>query len=144
MLNEVIVMGRMTAEPELRYTSSNNIPVLTFSVAVNRDYETNGKREADFIDITAWRGTAEFVANYFRKGAMIIVIGHLQQKRWTDDDGKNHSRMIVIADRVKFGQSKRSSENRTTDHSNEYDGVVVDPATGEVIAMKEGGSSGSE
>ena len=74
MLNEVIVMGRLTAEPELKYTS-NNIPVLSFSIAVSRSYETDGKRESDFISVTAWRNTAEFVAKYFRKGAMMIVLG---------------------------------------------------------------------
>lgn len=135
MLNEVIVMGRLTAEPELKYTS-NNIPVLSFSVAVNRSYKTDEKRESDFINVTAWRSTAEFVANYFRRGAMMIVIGHLVQQRWTDDNGKNHSKMVVIADRIRFGETKRSSDIRETNKLYESEGIKVDPTTGEVVAME--------
>lgn len=134
MLNEVIVMGRLTAEPELKYTS-NNIPVLSFSIAVSRSYETDGKRESDFISVTAWRNTAEFVAKYFRKGAMMIVLGHLMQQRWTDDNGQNHSKMVVVADRVRFGETKRCCDIRETNKLYESEGIKVDPTTGEVVAM---------
>ncbi|WP_432616844.1 single-stranded DNA-binding protein [Butyricicoccus sp.] len=135
MLNEVIVMGRLTAEPELKYTS-NNIPVLSFSIAVSRSYETDGKRESDFISVTAWRNTAEFVAKYFRKGAMMIVLGHLMQQRWTDDNGQNHSKMVVVADRVRFGETKRCCDIRETNKLYESEGIKVDPTTGEVVAME--------
>lgn len=135
MLNEVIVMGRLTAEPELKYTS-NNIPVLSFSIAVSRSYETDGKRESDFISVTAWRNTAEFVAKYFRKGAMMIVLGHLMQQRWTDDNGQNHSKMVVVADRVRFGETKRCCDIRETNKMYESEGIKVDPTTGEVVAME--------
>lgn len=135
MLNEVIVMGRLTAEPELKYTS-NNIPVLSFSIAVSRSYETDGKRESDFISVTAWRNTAEFVAKYFRKGAMMIVLGHLMQRRWTDDNGQNHSKMVVVADRVRFGETKRCCDIRETNKLYESEGIKVDPTTGEVVAME--------
>lgn len=135
MLNQVIVMGRLTAEPELKYTS-NNVPVLSFSVAVLRDYETDGKRESDFINVTAWRNNAEFVANYFRKGAMMIVLGHLMQQRWTDDNGQNHSKMVVVADRVRFGETKRCCDIRENSKLYESEGIRVDPTTGEVVAME--------
>lgn len=112
MLNEVILMGRLTAEPEMKHTKQGNIPVLSFSIAVDREYVANGERETDFINVTAWRGTADFIQKYFHKGMMMIVIGSLRNQRWQDDDGSNHSRLEVVAEKVKFGETKKSRESR--------------------------------
>lgn len=104
MLNRVILMGRLTHAPELKYTVSN-VPVCTISLAVERSYAgPDGKREADFIDVVCWRHTAEFVARYFRKGLLVAVEGRLQMRRWTDKQGNNRVAHEVIADSVYFAE----------------------------------------
>ena len=104
-------MGRLTRDPELRYTQSN-IPVVTFSIAVDRNYSNNGgDRQTDFIDIVAWRRTAEFVSQWFTKGQMIVVVGSIQSRRWQDKNGNNRTSIEVVADEVQFGESKRSLES---------------------------------
>ncbi len=111
MLNKAILMGRLTRDPELRYTQSN-IPVVTFSIAVDRNYSgNNGDRQTDFIDIVAWRRTAEFVSQWFTKGQMIAVVGSIQSRRWQDKNGNNRTSIEVIADEVQFCGDKRSREN---------------------------------
>lgn len=106
MLNRIVLMGRLTRDPELRKTQSDT-PVCSFSLAVDRDYKKEGeKKETDFIDIVAWRSTAEFVRNYFAKGRMAVVEGRLQIRDWTDKDGGKRRSAEVIADRVYFGDSK--------------------------------------
>lgn len=111
MLNKAILMGRLTRDPELRYTQSN-VPVVTFSIAVDRNYSgNNGERQTDFIDIVAWRRTAEFVSQWFTKGQMIVVVGSIQSRRWQDKNGNNRTSIEVIADEVQFGESKRSRES---------------------------------
>jgi single-strand DNA-binding protein len=105
MLNKVILMGRLVADPELRQTS-NNISVCRFRIAVNRPYSKDGERVADFISISAWRQTAEFVHRYFSKGKMIIVEGSLRNNDYTDNNGVKHYSMEVLADSVSFGESK--------------------------------------
>lgn len=111
MLNKAILMGRLTRDPELRYTQSN-IPVVTFSIAVDRNYSgNNGDRQTDFIDIVAWRRTAEFVSQWFTKGQMIVVVGSIQSRRWQDKNGNNRTSIEVVADEVQFGESKRSRES---------------------------------
>ena len=110
MLNKAILMGRLTRDPELRYTQSN-LPVVSFSIAVDRNYGGNGKeRQTDFIDIVAWRRTAEFVSQWFTKGMMIVVVGSIQSRRWQDKNGNNRTSIEVVADEVQFGESKRSRE----------------------------------
>ena len=111
MLNKAVLMGRLTRDPELRYTQSN-IPVVTFSIAVDRNYSNNGgDRQTDFIDIVAWRRTAEFVSQWFTKGQMIVVVGSIQSRRWQDKNGNNRTSIEVVADEVQFGESKRSRES---------------------------------
>lgn len=107
MLNKSIFMGRLTHEPELRHTASN-IPVMSFSVAVERDYKDadTGERGVDFIDVVAWRQTAEFICNYFSKGQMIIVEGRLQMRNWQDADGNQRRMMEVQAEQAYFGGGK--------------------------------------
>lgn len=107
MLNTIILMGRLTADPELRHTS-NNIPVTSFTLAVNRNYVKQGAdRVTDFIDIVAWRSTAEFVSKYFRKGQLVAVQGSLQTRTYTDKDGNNRKAFEVVADSVYFAEPKR-------------------------------------
>ena len=109
MLNHIVLMGRLTRDPELRRTGSG-IPVASFSLAVDRDFGSNretGEKETDFIDIVAWRSTAEFVSRYFTKGRMAVVSGRLQIRAWTDKDGNKRRSAEVVADNVDFGYRKR-------------------------------------
>ena len=107
MLNRIILMGRLTRDPELRRTGSGTA-VTGFSLAVDRDYkDQSGERETDFIDVVAWRSTAEFVCKYFGKGRMAVVEGRLQIRDWTDRDGGKRRSAEVVADNVYFGDSRR-------------------------------------
>ena len=109
MLNRIILMGRLTRDPELRRTGSGT-PVTSFSLAVDRDFKSqSGEKETDFIDVVAWRSTAEFVSKYFSKGRMAVVEGRLQIRDWTDRDGGKRRSAEVVADNVYFGDSKRDS-----------------------------------
>ena len=105
MLNRIILMGRLTHDPELRRTQSDT-PVCSFSLAVDRDYKRDGEKETNFIDIVAWRSTADFVSKYFTKGRMAVVEGRLQIRDWTDKEGGKRRSAEVIADNVYFGDSK--------------------------------------
>ena len=114
MLNEVLLMGRLTREPDIRKTS-NYVSVCSFSIACERDIaskQTN-ERETDYFDIVAWRSTADFVGKYFAKGRMIIVKGRLQKRNYEDKDGNKRSVIEVIADSVYFGESKKNAESST-------------------------------
>ena len=106
MLNHIVIMGRLTRDPELRYTQSQ-IPVASFRVAVDRDFGRGEERQTDFIDCVAWRSTGEFVSKYFQKGSMAVVSGRLQMRDWTDKDGNKRTSAEVVADNVYFGDSKR-------------------------------------
>ena len=107
MFNLVVLTGRLTADPELRYTT-NNIPVTSFSIAVNRRYKAGEESQADFINIVAWRQTAEFVTKYFKKGSMIGIEGSIQTRKYVDKDtGKNRTAFEVIANNVQFVESRR-------------------------------------
>ena len=111
MLNHIVLMGRLTRDPELRRTQAG-IAVTSFRLAVDRDYQSkdgSGDKQADFIDVVAWRQTAEFVAKYFSKGRMAVVSGRLQIRDWTDRDGGKRTTAEVVADNVYFGDSKRDS-----------------------------------
>ena len=109
MLNKIILMGRLTRDPELRRTQSGTA-VTSFSLAVDRDFKSQGgDKETDFIDIVAWRNTAEFVSKYFTKGRMAVVEGRLQIRDWTDRDGGKRRSAEVIADNVYFGDSRRDN-----------------------------------
>ena len=111
MLNHIVIMGRLTRDPELRYTQSQ-LPVASFTVAVDRDRAPQGaERETDFIDCVAWRGTAEFVSKYFFKGSMAVVSGRLQLRDWTDRDGGKRRSAEIVADNVYFGEAKRRDDS---------------------------------
>ena len=108
MLNRIIIMGRLVRDPELRTTQSG-IPVTSFTLAVDRDFKSreSGEKSTDFIDVVAWRQTAEFVCKYFTKGRMAVAEGRLQIREWKDRDGNNRRTAEVVADNVYFGDSKR-------------------------------------
>lgn len=110
MLNRIVLMGRLTRDPELRRTQSGTA-VASFALAVDRDYAAQGaERETDFIDIVAWRGTAEFAQKFFSKGRMAVVTGRLQIRNWEDKDGNKRRNAEVVADSIYFGDSRRSSD----------------------------------
>ena len=107
MLNHIVLMGRLTRNPELRHTGSG-VAVASFTLAVDRNFKSdNGERETDFIDIVAWRSTAEVVSKYFSKGRTAVVSGRLQIRNWTDKEENKHRSAEVVADNVYFGDSKR-------------------------------------
>lgn len=110
MLNRIIIMGRLTRDPELRRTQSGTA-VASFSLAVDRDFKNqNGEKETDFIDVVAWRNSAEFVSRYFTKGRMAVVEGRLQIRLWQDRDGNKRRSAEVVADNVYFGDSKKDGD----------------------------------
>lgn len=108
MLNTAILMGRLTADPELRYTGSN-IPVTSFSLAVDRAYKNGEERQTDFINIVAWRQRAEFVSKWFKKGQLVAVEGSIQTRRYTDKDGNNRTAFEVVANNVHFAERRDAS-----------------------------------
>ena len=109
MLNVAAIMGRLVADPELRHTPSD-VAVTTFRVAVDRSYQKSGtERQADFIDVVAWRGTAEFVCKYFQKGSMIAVTGSIQTRNYEDKQGNKRTAFEIVASDVSFCGSRRES-----------------------------------
>jgi len=129
MLNHIVIMGRLTRDPELRRTGSG-IAVASFSLAVDRDFgkNENGEKETDFIDCVAWRQTGEFVSKYFTKGRMAVVSGRLQIRSWTDKDGNKRRTAEVVADNVYFGDSKRDGDGGNAYGGNAYGGNYGAPA----------------
>ena len=110
-MNKVILMGRLTKDPEVRYTQTNNTLVASFSLAVNRRFARQGEeRQADFINIVAWSKTGEFVSKYFKKGQQVGVVGRIQTRNWDDDQGQKHYITEVIAEEAYFADSKRDGE----------------------------------
>jgi single-strand DNA-binding protein len=112
MLNVAVLMGRLTKDPELRQTP-NGVSVTTFTIAVDRDYTPKGQeRQADFIDIVAWRNTAEFVCKYFRRGQLVAIQGSIQTRTYTDRYGNNRKAVEVVADNVHFAEPKREGNSQ--------------------------------
>ena len=111
MLNHITLMGRLTRDPEIRYTSSNT-PVVSFTIACDRDFggKDGAERVTDFIDCVAWRNTAEFVSKFFAKGTMAVVSGRLQIRDWTDRDNNKRRSAEVVVDNIYFGEKKRDRE----------------------------------
>ena len=120
MLNQIFLMGRLTRDPELRYTQ-NQTPVASFTLAVDRDFtgKDGGEKQTDFIDCVAWRSTGEFANKYFSKGRMAIVSGRLQLRDWTDKEGNKRRSAEVVVDSMYFGDSKKdgSTAPNTTEQS---------------------------
>ncbi|KAF5053581.1 Single-stranded DNA-binding protein [anaerobic digester metagenome] len=114
MLNKIFLQGRLTRDPELRRTQSG-AAVTSFTLAVDRDFKSqSGEKETDFVEVVAWRNTAEFASKYFTKGRMAIVEGRLQMRDWTDKEGGKRRSAEVVADNVYFGDSKRDGDGAST------------------------------
>lgn len=110
-LNKVIIMGRLTAAPDFKQTQSG-VSCCRFTVAVDSNYKAqDGEKQTDFINVTAWRSTADFVSRYFDKGSMIIVEGKIKNNNYEDSNGVKHYSYVVTADSVYFGESKRTAQN---------------------------------
>lgn len=115
MLNHITIMGRMTRDPELRYTNAGTA-VASFALAVDRDFKgQNGQKETDFIECVAWRGTGEFAAKHFFKGKMAVVDGRLQIRDWTDKQGNKRKSAEVVVSNIYFGDSRREEERHEDD-----------------------------
>ena len=129
MLNRIILMGRLTRDPELRHTQTGTA-VASFTLAVDRDFKSRdgGDRATDFIDIVAWRSTAEFVSKYFTKGRMAVVSGRLQIRNWNDKDGNKRRTAEVVADNCYFGDCKRDGDSGSAFGGNNFANAYSAPA----------------
>lgn len=144
MLNKIFLMGRMTRDPELRRTQ-NGTPVAGFALAVDRDYKNaDGTKETDFIEVVAWRSSAEFVSKYFTKGRMAVVEGRLQIRDWQDKDGNKRRSAEVIADNVYFGDSKKEGDSSGGSYGGSSGGykaagkaVDVEPEAGDFAEVED-------
>ncbi len=117
-MNKVILMGRLTRDPEVRYTQTNNTLVASFSLAVNRRFAKEGDAQtADFINITAWGKTGEFVSKYFKKGQQVAVVGRLQTRSWEDQQGQKRYATDVVAEETYFADSKKGSDSANFDNT---------------------------
>lgn len=126
MLNKVIIMGRLTRDPELRRTQGGTA-VTSFTMAVDRDFKSqSGEKETDFIDVVAWRNTGEFAAKYLAKGRMAAVEGRIQVRDWQDKDGNRRKSVEVVADNVYFADSKRDSKPQESREDQEFDEIEDD------------------
>ena len=124
MLNHIVIMGRLTRDPELRRTGTG-VAVASFRVAVDRDFapKDGGERKADFIDCVAWRQTGEFISKYFTKGRMIIVDGRLEMRDWTDKEGNKRTSAEIVVANAYFGDSKRDGDGGNSSYGgNTYGG----------------------
>ena len=109
-MNKIVLMGRLTRDPEVRYTQTNNVQVTNFTLAVNRRFAKQGEeRQADFINIVAWNKTAEFVSKYFKKGQQVGIIGRLQTRNWEDEQGQKHYATEVVAEETYFADTKKEN-----------------------------------
>ncbi len=108
-MNKAVLMGRLTADPEIRYTSGNNTAVCSFKLAVNRRFKKEGQPDADFIPIVAWSKLAEFCGKYFQKGRQVAVVGRIQTRTWDDNEGKRQYVTEVVAEEAYFADSKKNA-----------------------------------
>ena len=132
-MNKVTLLGRLTKEPELRYTQNNNTAVVKFTLAVNRRFKSENQPEADFINCQAWAKTAEFIGKYFQKGRQVAVIGRIQNRTWDDAEGKKHYITEVIVEEAYFADSKKDSttNNVSTPTSNSSNNEEFNPIESE-------------
>jgi|LSQX01.1.fsa_nt_gb single-strand DNA-binding protein len=122
MLNNTIISGRLTKDPELKYVTEKQIPVLNFTLAVERDpFDGNSEKKTDFIPVVAWNGIARFISEHFGKGGSLTVQGRIQSRSWDDQEGKKHYAVELIADKAYFsGNSKRNDETVAESEVEEY------------------------
>ena len=138
MLNVAVLMGRLVADPELRHTPSN-VPVTTITLAVERSYKQGDERQTDFIDVVAWRHTAEFVCRYFKKGQLVAVEGQIQTRSYTDSQGVKRKAFEIVANSVHFAESKRDSAGG----GNTETRFTPPPTTFENGSLESGGMGGN-
>ena len=120
-MNKVILMGRLTRDPEVRYTQTNNTMVASFSLAVNRRFARPGEeRQADFINIVAWNKTGEFCSKYFKKGQQVSIIGRIQTRTWDDEQGQKHYVTEVVAEEAYFAEGRRDGESTAGTFENTF------------------------
>ena len=119
-MNKTFLIGRLTAKPELKYTSSN-IPVTSFNLAVDRQPKEDGTKDTDFIEIRVWRKQAENVCKYLDKGSLVAIEGRIQTEKFTTKDGENRYKTLVIAERVMFLNSKKKEETKEEMKNNDND-----------------------
>lgn len=130
-MNKVILMGRLTKEPELRHTQSD-IPVASFTLAVDRGFKTGNERQVDFINCVAWRGTAEFVSKWFSKGQLMALSGRIQTRTYKDRDEKNRVAVEVVADEAFFAEGKKNGTGQPEDNelpppaSSDFEEIIGD------------------
>ena len=117
-MNKVILLGRLTKDPETRYTQTNNTQVTSFSLAVPRRFKQEGQPQVDFINIVAWSKTAEFVSKYFKKGQQVGIIGRIQTRNWEDEQEQKHYVTEVIAEEVYFADSKKEENTQSQEQNN--------------------------
>lgn len=128
MLNRVILMGRLTAEPDYRTTPSG-VSMVRFSLAVDRDFKSqNGERQTDFFNIIAWRSTADFVSRYFHKGQLVALQGSIQANNYTDREGNKRTSYDIVADQVYFAEGKRDGGQQNNYDYSRYDQMTPPPA----------------
>lgn len=130
MLNQINLMGRLTAEPDYRTTQSG-VTVARFTLAVERNYQQNGQKQTDFLEVTAWRGTADFVQKYFHKGQLVAVTGSVQSDNYTDKDGNKRKSWSVQAQQVYFAESKRDGGGQKSNIDVERD----EPPAGDFVPV---------
>lgn len=118
MLNTSILMGRLTSDPELKYTQSD-VPVTSFTLAVDRAYKSGEEKATDFINIVAWRQKAEFVAKWFKKGSLVVIEGAIQTRKYQDKDGNNKTSFEVVANRVHFGGGNVENKGNYSSEKND-------------------------
>lgn len=120
-MNKVILMGRLTMDPEVRYTQTNNTLVASFNLAVNRRFIKEGEeKQVDFIKIVAWSKTGEFCSKYFKKGQQVGIIGRIQTRNWDDENGQKRYATEIIAEEVYFAESKKDNENAFSKYGNVF------------------------
>ena len=134
-MNKAILMGRLTKDPEVRYTQNTNSLVCSFSLAINRRFVKQGEeRQADFINVVAWSKLGEFCSKYFKKGQQVGVIGRIQTRSWDDQDGKKRYATEVVAEEAYFADSKRDSDSS---FENTFGSNIADVATGEFAPVSD-------
>ena len=120
-MNKVILMGRLTKDPEVRYTQTNNTLVAGFTLAVNRRFvKPNEERQADFINVVAWSKIGEFCSKYFKKGQQVGIIGRIQNRTWDDDQGKKHYMTEIIAEEAYFADSKKENSTQVDNDLSDF------------------------
>ena len=130
-MNKVILMGRLTRDPEVRYTQTSNTVVASFSLAVNRRFAKQGEeRQADFINIVAWSKLGEFCSKYFKKGQQVGVVGRIQTRTWDDDQGQKHYVTEVVAEEAYFADSKKEAEAGSSSFENTFGNSIPGTTTG--------------